>query len=289
MRIMRVGEVGAEIPVVIANDGVARDLRSLVDDIFPTFFASGTLSTIQDAIAHGSLSPIDITGQRIGSPMASTGSIICIGMNYAAHAAESGSAPPEEPVVFFKKSNSLSGPNDPVPLPRGSRRLDWEVELGIVVGEPGFGSLDSVAPGLECVAGYVLADDLSEREWQIERSGGQWSKGKSGQKFAPLGPWIACADEVADPQELCLRSWVNGQSRQDSNTRDMIFSVAQIIADLALYMDLEPGDIILTGTPEGVALSGRFPYLAEGDSVALEIDGLGRQEHIITKSERGEA
>lgn len=281
MRLLRVGPLGQEIPVVVSEDGLARDLRPLCDDITTDFFVRGRYREIQEAIAGNKLAPIDVSGYRFGSPIASAKSIICIGMNYAAHAAESGAESPDKPVVFFKKSNTLSGPNDSVPLPPGSAALDWEVELGAVIGEPGFIDSAIVHPGLETVAGYFLADDISERDWQINQSGGQWSKGKSGTRFAPVGPWIALADEVRDPSNLRLRSWVNGALRQDSSTADMIFSVGQIIEDLSRYMDLEPGDLILTGTPEGVALSGRFPYLGVGDTVTLEIDGLGQQRHVI--------
>jgi 2-keto-4-pentenoate hydratase/2-oxohepta-3-ene-1,7-dioic acid hydratase in catechol pathway len=198
-------------------------------------------------------------------------------MNYAAHAAESGSAAPELPVVFLKTPNTVGGPDDPVAIPRRSTRTDWEVELGVVIGRRA-SYLDSPADSLAHVAGFVIADDLSERDFQLVQSGGQWSKGKCAPGFSPTGPWLVTPDEV-DHRVLRLRSYVNGEPRQDSSTADMVFDVEFLVWHLSQYMALEPGDLVLTGTPEGVALSGRFPYLRPGDVVELEIDGLGRQRH----------
>jgi 2-keto-4-pentenoate hydratase/2-oxohepta-3-ene-1,7-dioic acid hydratase in catechol pathway len=209
--------------------------------------------------------------------------VVCIGMNYAAHAAESGSAPPEHPIVFLKTPNTVGGPNDPVPIPRGSVKTDWEVELGVVIGRP-TSYLASPEQSLDHVAGFVVADDLSERDFQLTVSGGQWSKGKCAAGFNPTGPWLVTPDEV-DHGALRLRSWVNGAPRQDSSTADMIFGVEFLVWHLSQYMVLEPGDLVLTGTPEGVALSGRFPYLRAGDVVELEIEGLGRQRHEMTGSQ----
>jgi 2-keto-4-pentenoate hydratase/2-oxohepta-3-ene-1,7-dioic acid hydratase in catechol pathway len=186
---------------------------------------------------------------------------------------------PAEPVLFYKAANTLTGPYDEVRIPRGSQKTDWEVELAIVIGKTAR-YLDSPEAALACVGGYAISNDLSEREFQLERSGGQWSKGKSCEGFNPLGPWLVTADEVS-PQELGLRSWVNGEVRQDSSTEDMIFSVAHLIWHLSQFTVLDPGDIINTGTPEGVGLSGRFPYLKGGDVVELEIDGLGRQRTVF--------
>jgi 2-keto-4-pentenoate hydratase/2-oxohepta-3-ene-1,7-dioic acid hydratase in catechol pathway len=196
-------------------------------------------------------------------------------MNYAAHAAESGSAPPERLVMFMKSPNTVIGPDDDVVIPRGSRKTDWEVELGVVIGRRA-SALASEDDAAGCIAGYVVANDLSEREWQLEISGGQWSKGKSAPTFCPVGPWLVTPDEV-DGHDLRLRSFVNGEPRQDSRTSDLIFGIHRIVFELSRYLALEPGDLVLTGTPEGVALSGRFPYLAPGDVVELEIEGLGRQ------------
>ena len=198
-------------------------------------------------------------------------------MNYVAHAAESGSEPPEHPVLFLKTPNTVSGPNDDVTIPPGSVKTDWEVELGIVIGREAH-LLSSVDEAQDCIGGFVAVDDLSERDFQIAVSGGQWSKGKCAPGFAPTGPWIATRDDF-DPNHVGLRSWVNGEPRQNSNSADMIFDVGVIVWHLSQYLALEPGDLILTGTPQGVALSGRFDYLRPGDVVEIEIDGLGRQRH----------
>ena len=196
-------------------------------------------------------------------------------MNYAAHAAESGAQPPTIPVVFLKPSNTVAGPFDASPIPPLSAKYDWEVELGVVIGRE-VSYLSCVEEAAAAVAGYVIANDLSERDYQIPGAAGQWTKGKSLPKSTPLGPWLVPADEV-DANNLRLRSWVNGEPRQDSTTADLIFDVPTIIHHLSQYMVLEPGDVVLTGTPEGVALSGRFPYLQDGDVVEVEIDQLGRQ------------
>ncbi len=239
---------------------------------------------VSAALADGTLPVLaDAETLRVGAPIAKPGTIVCIGMNYAAHAAESGSEPPSVPVLFFKAANTIAGPNDTVTLPRGSEKTDWEVELGIVIGRRA-SYLDSVEQSLDHVAGFVLANDLSERAFQLEESGGQWSKGKIAPGFSPLGPWVVTPDEV-DHEKLRLRSWVNGEPRQDSSTADLIFDVAHIIHHLSQYMVLDPGDVVLTGTPEGVALSGRFPYLQPGDVVELEIDGLGRQRQDVVAYE----
>jgi 2-keto-4-pentenoate hydratase/2-oxohepta-3-ene-1,7-dioic acid hydratase in catechol pathway len=203
--------------------------------------------------------------------------VICVGLNYAAHAKESGAEPPVHPVIFLKTPNTVAGPDDAVQIPRGSTRTDWEVELGVVIGKRA-SYLDSPEAARDHIGGFVVVDDLSERDFQLSVSGGQWSKGKSSPGFCPTGPYLVTPDEVV-AGDLRLRSWVNGELRQDSSTADMIFDVETILWNLSQYMVLEPGDLICTGTPEGVALSGRFPYLRAGDVVELEIDGLGRQRH----------
>jgi len=274
MRLMRVGARGAERPVVLDAEGSAFSLESITGDIDSAFFASNGPARAAAALAAHELEPVSIQGERIGAPISRPANIICIGMNYAAHAAESGSLPPEHMVIFFKKANTAVGPNDPIIVPRGSDRLDWEVELAIVIGDEGR-YLPDDASAMAIIAGYAVVNDLSERSFQIDISGGQWSKGKCAADFAPFGPWIATPDELGDVRALRLRSWVNGEPRQDSSTADLIFPVAQIVRELSQVMVLEPGDVILTGTPEGVALSGRFPYLAEGDQVRMGIDGLG--------------
>ena len=275
MKFARLGPVGRERPVVV-QDGLVLDIGTLTADVDGAFFASGGPERVADAVAAGSLPEVpDAASLRTGAPIVRPSAVVCIGMNYAAHAAESGSAPPEIPILFFKPPNTVVGPYDDVQIPRGSTRTDWEVELGVVVGRR-TSSLDSPAESLDHVAGFVLANDLSERDFQLHVSGGQWSKGKASPGFTPLGPWLVTPDEV-EHQKLGMRSWVNGEPRQDSSTADQIFGVAEVVHHLSQYMCLEPGDLILTGTPEGVALSGRFPYLTADDVVELEIDVLGRQ------------
>jgi len=273
MRFARVGDPGDERPVVF-RDGGWYDLRPVAPEIDPGFFAGGGVARARAALDAGELAPVEVAG-RFGPPLTRPGAILCIGMNYAAHAAESGSAPPEVPILFFKHPNTLAGADDVVTIPRGSVKTDWEVELAVVVGSRA-SYLDSPADAAAHIAGYAVANDLSERTWQLDTSGGQWSKGKSAPGFTPLGPWIATPDEL-EAGDVRLRSWVNGEPRQDSRTSDLVFPVDELVWSLSQHLALEPGDVILTGTPQGVALSGRFPYLAPGDVVELEIDGLGRQ------------
>lgn len=273
MKYMRVGPVGAERPVA-HTDGRYFDLSGITGDIDGAFLASGGITDV------AGLPEIDITGLRVGAPIARPGVVLCVGLNYAAHAAESGAANPEWPVVFYKAPNTVVGPYDDVLVPRGSTKTDWEVELAVVIGRTAR-YLDSPQEALAHIAGYAVANDVSERDFQLAVSGGQWSKGKSCETFNPLGPYLVTPDEVGDPGRLGLRSWVNGEVRQDSNTADMIFDVAYLVWHLSQYTVLDPGDLISTGTPEGVALSGRFPYLAAGDVVEVEIDGLGRQRSVV--------
>ncbi|MEU8076862.1 fumarylacetoacetate hydrolase family protein [Catellatospora citrea] len=273
MKFMRVGAPGAEKPVLLSG-GRHYDLSGITSDIDGAFLAGDGVGQVRAAAAD--LPEIDVTGLRVGAPVARPGVVLCVGQNYAAHAAESGAAPPTTPIVFYKAPNSIVGPYDEVLIPRGSTTTDWEVELAVVIGRRAR-YLDSPAQALDHVAGYLLSNDVSERDFQLQQSGGQWSKGKSCETFQPLGPWLVTPDEIADVQGLGLRSWVNGEVRQDSNTKDMIFDVAFLIWHLSQYTVLDPGDVVNTGTPQGVALSGRFPYLAEGDVVEVEIDGLGRQ------------
>jgi 2,4-diketo-3-deoxy-L-fuconate hydrolase len=277
VKLARLGPRGDEVPAIL-DGGAARDLRAVTDDIDTAFLAGGGIERARAALARGELPELDGAAEmRAGSPLARPGAVICIGMNYAAHAAESGAVPPALPVVFLKTPNTVGGPDDPVAIPRGSTRTDWEVELGVVIGRRA-SYLDSPADSLAHVAGFAIADDLSERDFQLVQSGGQWSKGKCAPGFSPTGPWLVTPDEV-DHRALRLRSYVNGEPRQDSSTADMVFDVEFIVWHLSQYMALEPGYLLLTGTPEGVALSGRFPYLSAGDVVELEIDGLGRQRH----------
>ena len=280
MKIARLGEPGQEIPVVIAADSAGAeqhyDARSVTDAIDGAFLAGGGLAALRTALDNGTLPVLDNAAElRVGSPIARPNNVICIGMNYAAHAAESGALPPTIPVVFLKPNNTVAGPFDASPIPPTAAKYDWEVELGVVIGRT-VSYLATVEEAAEAVAGYVVANDLSEREYQLPGAAGQWTKGKSLPKSTPLGPWLVPATEV-DATKLQLKSWVNGESRQNSNTADLIFDIPTIIHHLSQYMVLEAGDVVLTGTPEGVALSGRFPYIQDGDVVELEIDGLGRQ------------
>ncbi|MEU4693486.1 fumarylacetoacetate hydrolase family protein [Actinoplanes sp. NPDC023714] len=274
MRYLRLGPPGHERPI-LSSGGTLYDLSAVTPDIDAAFLASGGFTG--DPL---SLPPANVDSSRIGAPIARPGAVLCIGQNYAAHARESGAEPPEEPILFYKAPNTVIGPEDDVLLPPGSTRTDWEVELGVVIGRTAR-YLASPEQAREHIAGFVVSNDISEREYQLERSGGQWSKGKSCETFNPLGPWLVTPDEVGEP--LRLRSWVNGEPRQDSTTADMIFDVGHLIWHLSQFTVLEPGDLINTGTPEGVALSGRFPYLKAGDVVEVEIEGLGRQRSVVTK------
>lgn len=282
MQFARLGPIGSETPAALV-DGVWVDLSPVTADIDGSFLEASPVDVVTAAALAGRLTPIiDADALRIGAPIARPSAVICIGMNYAAHAAESGSAPPEVPIVFLKTPNTVVGPNDAVHIPRNSTKTDWEVELGVVIGKRA-SYLDSPADSIGHIAGFVTANDLSEREFQLEISGGQWSKGKSAPGFNPTGPWLVTPDEV-DYRNLRLRSWVNGEPRQDSSTADLIFDVDTIIWQLSQYMTLEPGDLVLTGTPEGVALSGRFPYLTAGDVCEIEIEGLGHQRQEFLPS-----
>lgn len=284
MKFARLGPVGEEIPVVLDGD-VFRDLRSITSDIDGAFLENDPVARTNAALAAGSLPELDGAAElRIGAPIARPSAVVCIGMNYAAHAAESGAEPPKIPILFLKTPNTVVGPNDDVTIPRGSEKTDWEVELGIIIGKRA-AYLDSPEDAGEYIAGFTVANDVSERAFQIEVSGGQWSKGKIAFGFNPTGPFLVTSDEV-DAGNLQLRSFVNGEPRQDSNTNDLIFSVETIVHHLSQYMTLEPGDLVLTGTPEGVALSGRFPYLKAGDVVDIEIDGLGSQRQNFVAWER---
>lgn len=278
MRLARVGPVGAEIPAVLDGD-IWRDLRSVTADIDGAFLSR--MSQVDWADVLPRLPTVE--AGRFGAPISTPGKVVCIGLNYRDHAAESGMEPPAEPVVFMKDPATVVGPDDPVLIPRQSVKTDWEVELAVVIGSTARYLPDEEA-ALACVAGYAVANDVSEREFQFER-GGQWDKGKSCETFNPLGPVLVTADEVADPHDLGLRLWVNGQLRQDGSTADMIFAVGHVIHYLSQFMVLHPGDVINTGTPAGVAM-GRpgQPYLRAGDVMELEIDGLGRQTQKLEQA-----
>ena len=279
MRLGRLGPIGAEVPVVW-QENEAYELRGVCDDIDGTFWSSDRPGEVRRRLEAGDLPRLDgAAGMRVGAPIARPGAVVCVGLNYAAHAAESGVEPPTQPVIFLKTPNTVGGPHDDVRVPLRSSKTDWEVELGVVIGRPA-SYLGSAEESLACVAGFVLTNDLSERTFQLEESGGQWSKGKCCPGFTPTGPWLVTPDEV-DHGSLALRSWVNGEPRQDSTTADMVFGVEYLVWHLSQYLALEPGDLLLTGTPEGVGLSGRFPYLRAGDVCELEIPGLGRQRQTF--------
>lgn len=277
---MRIGERGSEVPVVKVDD-TTLDARGITDDFHPEFFAGGGVERLRVAVESGALPHFNADGQRVGAPLVRPGAVICIGMNYAEHAAESGSEPPTVPVIFFKHPNTIIGPDDQVRIPRRSDKADWEVELAIVIGKEA--RYIDEADALDHIAGYAISNDVSERTFQLEESGGQWSKGKCCEDFNPLGPALV-VDEIDDPQTLGLRSWVNGEERQNSTTADMIFSCAAIVSILSQYMVLSPGDVINTGTPQGVALSGKFGYLKVGDVMEIEIDQLGRQRQELIEA-----
>jgi len=279
MRLYRLGDVGAERPAVKVGD-VFHDLSGVTNDIDGAFLADDPVARVTRALDDGLPVIRDAGHLRVGAPIARPQAVLCIGMNYAAHAAESGSAPPQTPVLFHKHPNTVVGPRDDIVIPRGSEMTDWEVELAVVIGQRA-SYLSSPDDAYRHIAGYTVSNDLSERRFQLDDSGGQWSKGKSCAGFNPMGPALVTADEVADPQALRLWSSVNGEPRQDSSTADMIFSVPYLVWHLSQYLVLEPGDVINTGTPEGVALSGRFPYLVAGDTVEIGIDGIGSQRQAV--------
>ncbi|NBE96542.1 fumarylacetoacetate hydrolase family protein [Nonomuraea sp. KC401] len=278
MKLLRVGPAGQERPVVLDDAGKLRDIGE--PEIDGAFLASGGVARVREALERGDLPVVDAEGLRIGAPLARPGKIVCIGLNYGDHAAESGAEAPAEPVVFMKASSTMVGPHDKVLIPRGSVKTDWEVELAIVIGQEAR-YLGSAEEARGVIAGYAISNDVSEREFQLER-GGQWDKGKSCETFNPFGPWLVTADEVGDPQRLPLRLWVNGELRQDGDTKNMIFDVAEVVRYLSQFMVLEPGDVINTGTPAGVAMGmpGQ-PYLRAGDVMELEIEGLGRQRQTV--------
>ncbi|RST04493.1 FAA hydrolase family protein [Streptomyces sp. WAC05374] len=282
MKLLRVGTAGAERPALLDQDGTLRDLSGIVSDIDGNLLSdTSALDRIRAAAGAGVLPKLDPAGLRVGPPVAGVGKVVCIGLNYHDHAAETGQATPAEPVVFLKAPDTVVGPDDTVLVPRGSRKTDWEVELAVVIGRTAR-YVDSEEAALLHVAGYAVAHDVSEREFQIER-GGTWDKGKNCETFNPLGPWLVTADEVPDPQALSLKLWVNGELKQDGSTADQIFSVGEVVRYVSQFMTLYPGDVINTGTPAGVAMGQPEPkpFLRAGDVVELEIEGLGRQRQEL--------
>ncbi|MEU4298722.1 fumarylacetoacetate hydrolase family protein [Kitasatospora aureofaciens] len=283
MKLLRVGPPGAERPVVLGEDGNAYDLSGRARDLDGAFLAGLDTAALAREVAAGVLPVVDLDGRRVAAPVARPGKVVGIGLNYRDHAAEAGAAIPAEPVIFLKPSSTVVGPYDEVLVPRGGEKTDYEAELAVVIGRTAR-YLDSHAEAAGVIAGYTIANDITERAFQFER-GGQWDKGKSAETFTPLGPWLVTADEVADPQALALRLWVNGEQRQNGNTAEMIFPVLELVRYASQFMVLEPGDVIITGTPAGVTL-GRpgTPFLAPGDVVEIEIDGLGRQRQVLGKA-----
>lgn len=278
MKLLRVGAPGREIPAVRADDGRILDLSELTADIDGAFLAGDGVDRARAALAAGSLPELDAAGLRVGAPIARPGKVVCIGLNYHDHAVETGAALPETPIVFMKASNTVVGPYDTVLIPRGSTRTDWEVELAVVIGREAR-YVESPEAAMAHVAGYAVSNDVSERDFQLRSP--QWDLGKSCETFNPLGPWLVTADEVGDAGKLGLRLSVNGVQRQNSNTANLVFDVGYLVWYLSQHMVLEPGDVVNTGTPGGVALGDPDePYLRPGDVMELEIDGLGtaRQE-----------
>ena len=282
MKLMRVGNVGAERPAVAIDESRYVDVSDLVADFDSDFFGSNGWLEIQPElnrrISEQRFS--ELAGQRIGAPFTRPHQIICIGLNYADHAKESGAEVPSEPIIFTKAPNTLIGPDDSVRIPKQSLKTDWEVELGVVVGKRAR-YLASPAEAANHIAGYVLCNDVSEREFQLERQG-QWSKGKSCETFNPAGPWLVTPDEMSDVSDLKMRLSLNGEIKQNSSTTQMVFKPDFLIYYLSQFMVLEPGDLINTGTPPGVGLGQKPPlYLKDGDLMELEIEGLGKQSQKV--------
>lgn len=279
MKLIRIGELGAEKPAILDNDGNYCDLSGIIDDVNGANLSDATMDKIR-SIDIGSL-PILDADSRVGACVGNVGKFICIGLNYADHAAESGLELPQEPVVFFKATSAIMGPNDNVEIPRTSVKTDWEVELGIIIGK--HTKYVSKEDALDHVAGYCVVNDLSERDFQIHRSG-QWVKGKSADTFGPIGPYMVTRDEVPDPQNLDMYLEVNGHRYQNGSTNTMHFNVATVVSHLSQFMSLQPGDVISTGTPPGVGM-GQKPetYLKAGDKIELGIGGLGKQYQNVVQ------
>ena len=283
MKLLRVGPPGSEVPAVRAEDGRVFALSGLTRDIDGAFLGSGGIQRVRAALERDALPLLDIEHLRVGAPVARPGKVVCVGLNYRDHAEETGAEVPARPVIFMKDPSTVVGPYDQVLIPRGSVKTDWEVELAVVIGREARYLVDP-ADAARHIAGYAISNDVSEREFQLEYSA-QWDLGKSCETFNPLGPYLVTADEVPDPGKLALRLSVGAVARQDGNTENLIFSVPHLIWYLSRHMVLEPGDVINTGTPAGVALGlADNPYLRPGDVVSLEIDGLGTQTQIFAEA-----
>ena len=277
MKLLRFGEAGAERPGLLDDTGTIRDLSGVIDELSGAVLSPEGLDRLR-ALDPATLPEVS-ADTRLGPPVAGTGKMICIGLNYADHAAESGMPVPPEPVIFMKATSAICGPDDPIVIPRGSVRTDWEVELAVIIGSRA--KYVSEADAMAHVAGYAVTNDVSERDFQMERAG-QWTKGKSCDNFGQIGPWLVTADEVADPQDLKMWLKVNGETMQDGSTRTMVYGVAHLVSYLSRFMSLHPGDVISTGTPPGVGLGQKPPrYLKPGDVVELGIEGLGQQRQDV--------
>jgi 2-keto-4-pentenoate hydratase/2-oxohepta-3-ene-1,7-dioic acid hydratase in catechol pathway len=281
MKLVRHGQPGQEQPGILDSQGQVRDLSGISADFGPAFFASGGIDKLKSLDLHSL--PLVPQGTRLGACVAQPGNFIAIGLNYVQHAIETNASIPTDPIIFNKAPSCISGPHDPVLLPKGSVKTDWEVELAFVIGKTAHYVSEDEA--LDHVAGYFICNDVSEREFQLERSG-QWTKGKMAPTFGPLGPWLVTPDEIEDVQNLHLWLELNGQRIQDSFTSDMIFTIKKIIADTSQYVVLQPGDVITTGTPPGVGLGMKPPkYLVDGDVMRLGIEGLGEQQQTVRRWE----
>ena len=274
MKLLRYGSPGSEKPGMLDAEGKIRSLEGVIDDLAGDALSDASFEKLR-ALDPTTLPEVDAS-TRLGPCVAGVGKIMCIGLNYSDHAAEAGMEVPPEPVLFMKATSAISGPNDDVVIPRNSKKSDWEVELGVVIGK--HAKYVSESEALNYVAGYLVVNDLSEREFQVERSG-QWVKGKSCDTFAPLGPWLVTRDEVADPQDLGMWLELNGEKVQDGSTKTMVYGVAHLVSYLSQFMSLHPGDVISTGTPPGVGLGMDPPrYLVPGETMRVGIDGLGVQQ-----------
>lgn len=281
MKLLRYGPVGMEKAGALGSDGKVRDLSMLFSDLDAAHLSPRALAALH-ALNIDAL-PVVEGAERLGCPVSDIGKIVCVGLNYADHARESGMEPPKEPILFLKATSSITGPNDPVIIPRGSVKTDWEVELGVVIGSKA--SYVSESDAMACIAGYVLINDVSERAFQLER-GGQWDKGKCSDSFSPIGPWLVTPDEIADPHSLPLWLEVNGKRVQNGTTANLIFGIPKLISYISEFMTLHPGDVISTGTPAGVGM-GQKPtpwYLKAGDQLRLGVQGLGEQTQTCVDS-----
>lgn len=278
MKLLRVGPPSQEKPAVLDAQGKFRDLSAHIADIDGSSIGDSSLDKLRELDI--SALPLIDSDQRVGPCVGNVGKMICIGLNYSDHAAESGLELPPEPVVFFKATSAISGPDDPIEIPRDSTALDWEVELAIVIGKDG--KYIDEADSMQHIAGYCVVNDVSERDFQIHRSG-QWVKGKSADTFGPMGPWLVTRDEISDPQKLNMALEVNGESRQKGSTATMVYQVPFLVSYVSRFMSLQAGDVISTGTPPGVGMGMKPPqYLKQGDVITLEIDGLGRQRQVVS-------